>query len=93
MAHESLPGEGATLWVLVIGLLDVGKVIFWKRKNQRRVKLKLHLDRGIFKVVECLAIALLGTKCFETHLPDVEVRLETRENRNLDRVHNHGACE
>jgi hypothetical protein len=93
MARESLPGEGVTLWVLVIGLLNVGKVTFWKRKNQRRVKLKLHLGKVIFKVVECLAIAFLGTKSFETLLPDVKVRLETKENKNLDRVHSHGACE
>ncbi len=36
------------------------------------IELELHLGEGIFMVVECLAIALLYTTCFNTHLSDVK---------------------
>ncbi len=89
MTHEGLSGKGAALRIFIIGLFNVSKIILWERKNQIRVQLMLHLGRGFFKIVERLAIALLGTKCFETHLPDVEVCLEFRENRNPDIMHCH----
>jgi hypothetical protein len=37
-----------------------------------RIELELHLGGGIFMVVECLAIALLYTTCFNTRLSDVK---------------------
>ncbi len=34
----------------------------------------MHLGGSIFEVADCLAIALLGTKRFETHFPEVKVQ-------------------
>ncbi len=77
MAHEGISCNGAALRICIIGLLSAIKIILWEHKNQRRVQFKLHLGLGFFRINERLAIALLGTECLETHLRDVEVRLES----------------
>ena len=70
----------------------------WARSSSGSARAKdvynyAHIGRGFSRIVERLAIALFGTQWFETHLPDVEVRLESGENRNFVRMHSRGNWE